>query len=139
MCEEMIKLKLIKVSEGILMRPNNSVGGYRLYPSSPLDADTAELGVAALGQFNEGMDRLNRERQLTQREQYLVDHLNPNSQLARNYRSVCASSDRLWQLALDLQQQLNRRVFTGPYTMQQLATLLAQCANQWQELRDQLE
>ena len=121
------------------MRPNNSVGGYRLYPSSPLEADTAEIGVAVLGQFNEGMDRLNRERQLTQREQDLVDNLSPNSQLARNYRRLCESSNNLWQHALDLQQQLNRRVFTGPYTPQQLAAQLAQCADQWQQLRGQLE
>ena len=121
------------------MRPSNSVGGYRIYPSSPGQADAVAIGVAIIGQFNEGMDRLNRERELTQREQQLIDNLDPNSQIARNYQGLITVSNRLWQFALEKQQSLDRAESVGPYTTAQLGQRLIECANHWRQLKHQLE
>ena len=121
------------------MRQANSVGGYRLYPTSPEDAEIAETNVAVRGQFNEGMDRLNTERQLTQREQQLIDQLHDDNQLAWDYQSLRATSTQLWQQALAKQQQLNQGIIAGPYTTNQLGLLLNQCANNWQQLKRNLE
>ena len=121
------------------MKPYNSVGGYRIYPSSPQVAESAQRGAAIIGQFNEGMDRLNTERELTQTQQNLVNNLDPHSQLASNYRGLITVSNRLWELALEKQRTLARHEISGPLTTAQLGHQLNQCANRWQELKRQLE
>ena len=121
------------------MRPHNSVGGYRVYPTSPADAQSADNNITTLSQFNEGMDRLNRERQLTEREQHLLDNLDPNSQPVNNYRRLMTASNNLWTLALEKQRTRNLGVVAGPYTINQIAHHLNRCADQWQELKRQLD
>ena len=121
------------------MRPHNSVGGYRVYPTSPRDAEACDNALAVMGQFNEGMDRLHRERQLTEREQRLLDHLDPNTDRAMYYRNLLAISDRIWQLALEKQQALARFEASGQFTTEQLGEILNQYANQWQAFKRQLD
>ena len=121
------------------MRPNNSLGGYRIYPTSPAYAEEIEIGIAILGQFNEGMDLLNRECELTERQQQLVNALDPNTQLARNYHSLRSSSNELWRLALDKQRQINQQIVAGPYTTETLCTLLNQWSNRWKQFKRQLD
>ena len=117
------------------MRPNNSVGGYRIYPTSPQVAESVERGVAIIGQFNEGMDRLNRERELTQAQQNLVNRFDPNSQLARNYQALNSASDGLWQQALALREL----EITDGQVINQLGLHLNACANRWQGFKRQLD
>ena len=121
------------------MRPNNSVGGYRLYPSSPIEAELASLNTGILGQFNEGMDHLNRERQLTETQQQTANNLNPNSQLARKYQNLVALSNDLWQMALEMQQNNNQNIIAGTYSTEELANRLSRCANLWQQMKRQLD
>ena len=121
------------------MRPNNSVGGYRLYPSSPVDAEMASIATGIIGQFNEGMDRLNRERQLTETQQQVVNNLNPNSQLGRKYQNLISASNDLWQMALEKQQNNNQNIMAGPYTTEELADRLSRCANLWQQMNRRLD
>ena len=124
------------------MRPNNSVGGYRIYPSSPAEAENEDLCVAALGQFNEGMDRLNRERRLTQMQQQLINRLDPGSQLARRYQNLRSSSARLWRQALAEQLEQNgviRNEETASYTTAEFGQILIDCADQWQQFKRELE
>ena len=121
------------------MRPNNSLGGYRIYPTSPAYAEEIANSLAILGQFNEGMDLLNRESELTDRQQQLLNALDPNTQLARNYHSLRSSTNALWLLALDKQQQINQHVVAGPYTTQTLGRLLNQFSNHWKQLKRQLD
>ena len=108
------------------MRPHNSVGGFRIYPSSPQAAESHERAIASIGQFREGMDRLNRERQLTQTQQQRLDQLDPNSQRVDNYRRLIVTSDRLWQMALAKQQALNRLDDSGQFSAGQLGHCRAQ-------------
>lgn len=121
------------------MRKSNSVGGYRLYPTSPEDAEIEEINTAVLGQFNDGMDRLNRERELSQREQQLIDQLGADNQLAWDYQSLRATTNQLWRLALQKQQQLNEGIIAGPYSTNQLGLRLIDCANNWQQFKRNLE
>ena len=121
------------------MRPHNSVGGYRIYPTSPENAEACDNAIAVMGQFNEGMDRLHRERQLSEREQHLVDHLDPRSRLAISYRNLQAISARIWQHALEKQQVLARFEASGQFTTEQLGEILNQYANKWQAFKRQLD
>ena len=121
------------------MRPHNSVGGYRVYPTSPAAAEAADHAITVTSQFNEGMDRLNRERQLTEREQHLLDNLDPNSRPGNNYRRLISASNNLWTLALEKQRTRNLGIVAGPFTVNQLAHHLNRCADQWQELKRQLD
>ena len=121
------------------MRPNNSLGGYRIYPTSPEYADTVAAGFAIVGKFNEGMDRLNRDRQLTETERQLLDQLNPDSQLAKDYTRLQTDSNQLWQRALQKQQSFAQMRPTGPYTMNDLGQLLIRCADHWQSLKRRLD
>ena len=121
------------------MRPNNSVGGYRIYPTSPEDAEIATTVVGILGQFNESMDRLNSEWDLTHTQQQQLDRLNPNNQLVREYSSLSVASTNLWQRALERQQEHDQGVAAGQYSTDQLTTLLNRCADGWQQLKRQLD
>ena len=121
------------------MRHNNSVGGYRLYPSSPDVAESAGRLRAIIGRFNEGMDRLSRECELTQIQQQLVNNLDSNCQLARYTQSLRNLSQRLWQLALEKQQEHNLGGDNGIYSTDELGMRLNNCANRWQELKRLLD
>ena len=121
------------------MRPHNSVGGYRVYPTSPADAETANAEVAILGQFNEGMDRLNTERQLTDQEQYLVDHLDHRSELANKYQRLLVTSNTIWGLALEKQQAHGRNEFDpGELTTEDLVVVLNDYANRWRAFKREI-
>ena len=121
------------------MRQHNSVGGYRIYPSSRQASESLEAAVAVIGQFREGMDRLNRERQLTQVQQNLVNNLDPNRPLARGYQGLITASNRIWQLALNKQQALARYEDSGQFSTEELGQHLNECANCWQELKRLLD
>ena len=121
------------------MRANNNVGGYRIYPTSPQAAELYNAGLAILGQFNEGMDRLNAERQLSDAQEHVVSQLDPNSELATKHQHLITVSNRLWQHALEKQQALANYDFSGQYTTEQLGDLMNQCANKWQEFKHQLD
>ena len=121
------------------MRPHNSVGGYRIYPTSPDLAEACDTAIAIRAQFREGMDRLNTERRLTETQQLQVDQLDSNSERANIYRSLIAISNRLWELALEKQQAIARHEDSGLFTTEQLGKLLNHYANQWQEFKRQLD
>ena len=123
-----------------IMKLRNNVGGFRIYPTSPVDAEISIMAAGVIGQFNEGMDRLHRERELTQQQlQFVNQRPSPNSQLARCYRVLNAYSNRFWQLALEKQQYLNQGIVNGPYTTKELGKLLIQSADLWQELKHRLD
>ena len=123
-----------------VMKLRNSVGGQRIYPTSPEEAEMAAMAIGIIGQFNEGMDRFNRERTLTeQQHQLLVQRQNLNTQLARCYRMLTALSDRFWQLALEKQQFLNLGLIDGPYTTKELGQLLIRFADLWKGLKRRLD
>ena len=117
------------------MRQNNSVGGYRLYPSSPEVAESAGNVRATIGRFNEGMDRLRRERELTETQHRIVNTIDSNCQLARYHRSLGNLSNRLWQLALEKQQERNMGGDGGMYSTDELGERLNEAANRWRELK----
>ena len=121
------------------MRSHNSVGGYRIYPSSPQVAEFLARGSALIGQFNEGMDRLNTARQLTERQRDLVDQLDPNSENADNHRRLIAITNRLWQLALEKQQILARHHQSDHDELAEMGERLILCANLWHEFKHQLD
>ena len=121
------------------MRQNNSVGGYRLYPSSPEVAESAGRFRAIIGRFNEGMDRLRRECELTETQQQLINHLDSNCQLARYSRSLGNLSHRLWQLALEKQQEHSLGGDSGIYSTDELGMRLNNCATSWKELKRLLD
>lgn len=121
------------------MRPNNSVGGYRIYPTSPEDAEIATTVVGALGQFNESMDRMNSAWDLTRTQQQQLDRLNQNSQLAREYSRLTVISTELWQLALERQQQHDHGVAVALYATNQLTAQLNRCADGWLRLKGRLD
>ena len=120
------------------MRPHNSVGGYRIYPTSPADAEEADTQIALVALFNEGMDRLRRERELNQREQRLLANLPPNSQLVRDYQGMSSASNLIWRLGLEHQESLNNGVPPGPFTLRELGEGLIRHANRWQQWKQRL-
>ena len=121
------------------MRSSNSVGGFRIYPTSPEDAESAKNCIAIQGQFNDGMDRLNRERELTPRQHQLVGSLHPDALLAQQYRSLHRVSTQLWRMALEKQQSLNQGIVAGPYTTRELGQRLIDCADLWSRFKRELE
>ena len=121
------------------MRSHNSVGGFRIYPTSPADAEARDRAVAILAQFREGMDRFNSAKQLTECQQSQVDQLDPRNRLAQNYHSLTISSNLVWQLALEKQQYHNQGIVGGRYTTEEIANILNQYAGRWQQFKRQLD
>ena len=121
------------------MRNRNSVGGQRVFPSSPLFEEVHNLGRALISQFREGMDRLNRERELSPEEYHRAGNLPSNSALAREYTTLNSVTQTLWQHALDKQQHLNVGGDGGHYTTEELGQHLNAAANRWQQFKRQLD
>ena len=121
------------------MRSRNSVGGQRIRPGNPSLEDVHNLGRALIAQFREGMDQLNRERELSQEEQHVVDNLPPNSALSREYTALTMASETLWQQALDKQREHNLGGDGGVYSTEELGERLIAAANRWQQFKRQLD
>lgn len=120
------------------MRQTNSVGGQRVYPGSPGFADDLRNSREIIGQFNDGMDRLRRDRELTANQQEYIDSLDANHPIKRLQQLLTTKSDMLWQYALEKQNALNQGLQTGPYTTAQLGELLIGCADRWRQLKDNI-
>ena len=121
------------------MRPSNSVGGHRIYPSHPLDAEANARIDQNMGVFNDGMDRLNRARALSQRQEARVNGLGHDDQRAIRYHELMQTSHELWQLALQKQHYLQHGGPAGPYSINQLGERMIQCASSWQQWKRQLD
>ena len=120
------------------MKKINSVNGYRIYPSSPSEAENAARHVAVVARFNEGMDRLHQDKSLSTSEQELVDRLPDNSDLQRKYQGLLCRSDVLLTIAHDEQQYLEND-YNGDFTATELhAQRLIACANLWVAFKDKL-
>ena len=117
------------------MRLRNSVGGFRMYPTSPQVAELAERRFAIIGQFNEGMDRLNTQQQLTDRQNQVVNQLDPTSQLANKHQRLRAITNVLWLRAMETQQY----EITDAEFVSDLSRQLNACANKWQRFKSQIE
>ena len=117
------------------MRPHNSVGGYRILPSSPADAQEADRAVTIIALFNEAKDRLRTSSELTEREQALVDNLEPNCQLARDFRSFTKLTDRYWQIALNNQNIINQDSDDNIWEIRALEQKMTGQANLWERFK----
>ena len=120
------------------MRRINSVGGHRMYPSSPELSDLRERGDAIIGQFNDGMDQLHRERNLSNREQQLFDRLEDGSPLHRTYQNLTARSNQMWARALQKQEALAQGGNQDVYSTSQLGQHMLQLANNWRTFKNNL-
>ena len=120
------------------MKRSNSVGGSRTYPISPYMQECFQRASAILGQFNEGLDRLNSERQLTPAEQQLIENLDPRSALARQFAQLRQTSDRLWQRALNERNAINNQAINDVRMATELGEQMIVCANHWSTLKSQL-
>ena len=120
------------------MRPHNSVGGYRIWPSSPADAEDADRAVTIIAMFNEAKERLRTQSELTERERMLVDTLEPNSQLARDFRSFTLLTSRYWQNALENQNIINQHSDENIWEIHSLEQKITGLANLWERFKRQL-
>ena len=120
------------------MKRSNSVGGSRTYPISPYMQECFQRATAILGQFNEGLDQLNSERQLTATEQQLINNLPPGSALARQYTRLSQISEQLWQRALDEREAINNAAIQDPRAAIALGEQMIVYANQWRAFKSQL-
>ena len=121
------------------MRRTNSVGGHRMYPSSPAMDQIEARTQRDLGILNDGMDRLNRERQLTGAQEHAINQLDDHSPLKRTYQKLIGKSDRLWQLALNHQRFLaDESDDDGPLTTAQLGNRMIRVADALADLKAEL-
>ena len=116
----------------------NNVGGQRIRPGDPYMDDSHNRNRAIIGQFNDGMDRLNRERELTVSEQEIANDLNPNSDLRIEYTALRMATETLWQHALEKQQNHNNRNDAGVYTTDELGRRLIAAADRWHLFKEKL-
>lgn len=120
------------------MRRVNSVGGYRIFPSSPDRADAAARGNAIFGQFNDGMDQLNTARRLSMNEQQRIASLEENNPLRTMYQELVRDSNRLWNNALLMQNYFQQRRNPPPISTLELGHQLLNCAHRWHLFKNQL-
>ena len=121
------------------MRRVNSVGGHRMYPSTPAESDRVASGIAIISQFSEGLDRLNCHRELTPQQLSYVQSLDSRSDIAQKYRRLMHCSDAVWSLALEKQRQMAQMNLNGPYSTEEVGEGLIACANAWQEFKESID
>lgn len=117
------------------MRRVNSVGGYRIYPTSPQSADVAAYAESVLGQFNDGMDRLHYHRELSPAEQQILSHARNGSTIAVRYQVLLHRTSRLWNLALAQQDLINHSIPIEINNAAELAASLIACSEEWEQLK----
>ena len=119
------------------MRRNN-VGGQRIYATSPEVADIVAISQNIIGIFNDGMDRLNRERMLTDSERNILYSLPPDSALQLNYDALSNQTHMLWELALEKQRSFHNHEVSGPYSIEELGNRLIECSQRWEVWKNRL-
>ena len=122
------------------MRRTNSVGGHRLYPSSPAMHEIEARSQRDIGILRDGMDRLHNERQLSSQQERVLDQLDDNSPMKKKYQRLTDRSDNLWQLALNHQRFLaGESDDDGPHTTAQLGNRMIQAADAWANLKEEID
>ena len=121
------------------MRAHNNVGGHRIYPTSVAVANAADSVVATIGQFNDGMDRLNQQRGLSESHEAILAALPSNSGLRRTHRQLSQRTALVWQEALQCQRDRQGELGVDQADLQATSNALHQCANGWEELKRQLD
>lgn len=121
------------------MKAVNSVGGFRIYPSSSAMAEAANRVVAAIGQLNDGMDRLNRERVLTDSQRAIIDSLPKDSPLTQKHHFLQMATRRIWQSALHCQRERNSQYGIHQNTLEDTGARLIACAEQWRQFKHDLD
>lgn len=113
--------------------------GYRIYPGSPDDDQQLSEFMAARGVFNEGLDRLNRQRELSAQQHRTLETIAPPQHLAQQLRQLEEHSNRLWQIAMQKQAYLRRETDDpGELSINQIGHQLISLASQWQALKMRL-
>lgn len=121
------------------MRRLNSVGGYRIEPGPPELRDAMQDMHNMVGRFNDGVDQVRRHRGLSQAQDTFLQQSAPESLRIRHQR-LATNSQRIWELAMHNQRYLaGETLDPGPYTTHDVGSLLLQCAQHWQELKDEIQ
>lgn len=120
------------------MRRRNSLGGHRLYPSSPEAANRVSRGLEVLDRFIEGLDNLRNARELTEEQHTIIQNLEPNSQKLRNYHILMQRTESLWEIAMQKQASFNTNEYPGRYNTTEINEGLHICCQQWQDFKNTL-
>lgn len=98
----------------------NSAGGYRIYPSRLDVADVFQAINNLTGQFNEGIDRLDRAQEVTHRETDLISNLSHLPLLTQEYQYLLNLSHWLQNEVHNIQEEIAHRDFdkTASYISQ---------------------
>ena len=106
--------------------------GYRIYPGSPDDDQQLSEYVAARGLFNEGLDRLDRQRGFSAEQRQLLETTPLSPRQAEQLRRLEDQSNQLWQLAMHKQAYLRRETADpGELSINQIGHRLISLASQW--------
>ena len=121
------------------MKKANSVGGHRTYPSTPQMHEIEARAQCEMGIFNDGLDRLNRERQLTAEQGQFLDHLADNAPLKQRLVRIANRTDHLWTLAMEHQRFLrDESDDDGPYTTAALGQRMINASDTWIQLKQNI-
>ena len=117
----------------------NSVGGRRIYPTSSSIAEAAETAISVIGRFNDGMDQLNNERQLSNQQQIRVRNLAANSSMRQMYLHLQRVTGIVWQSALNRQRERNGEIGVHQNVLESTTERLFLCAEDWRQFKQQLD
>ena len=121
------------------MKRTNSVGGHRTYPTTPQMHEIEARAHGEIGVFNDGLDRLNRERQLTVEQEQFLHQLADNAPLKQRFARIAARTNRLWNLAMDHQRFLRGESDDdGPYTTANLGQRMIAESDTWTRFKQDI-
>ena len=121
------------------MKSSNSIGDNRTYPSTPQMHEIEARAQGEIGIFNDGLDRLNRERQLTAQQEQFLHNLADNAPLKQRLATMTDRTNHLWTLAMNHQRFLhNESDDDGPYTTAGLGQRMITASNTWIQFKQDI-
>lgn len=123
--------------KGINQMRNNTVGGYRIRAGTPLQAEVSAHLIALRGHFNEGLDNVDIERNLTEHQEEFLKTLPRDHSFRRRYNNLRRFTEVLWDRASAHQQEMNQTHPTGQ--TREIATSLIDAANEWSRFKEELD
>lgn len=122
------------------MKKINAMGGNRIYPGPPALNEALSQRERMIGQFNEGLDRLQQSRQLDPEHIERFNQLGPSSPLRRMHDQLWQRTQGLMQLAFNHQRFMNENEADpgAITTAAAIAQRLNGAADGWNEFKSTL-
>lgn len=120
------------------MKRNYSINTQRIQPYSQFPQNDYHPREGIISHFYDSFDQLIHSHEISTNELEKINTSRPESSIQSNFQTLQNRSQLLLRLASQKKGSLNNSESSGPYSTEQLADFLTDCASRWHKFRHQL-